>query len=222
MEIIKFELLGLQLQEPMALVTNWLISSFCFFAFFKLRRFKSEANYFWRMFYLTFAISTFFGGLGHLFFQYTGMYGKFPSWTFGTLANCFAALGMLNFKDFSVPTSYAKWIVWSKAIIMLSLAIITQKFVFVAIDAIVTYIGYTGVYAYYMLSKRNAKFLKQIIIAVLILLPSAFIFLLKLNVNRWLNKDDLSHILMLACVYFFYLGIKDWGKNEKVYVKERS
>lgn len=174
------------------------------------------------MFYLTFAFSTFFGGLGHLFFQYTGIYGKFPSWTFGTLANCFAALGMLNFNAFSVPTSYAKWIVWSKAVIMLSLAIITQKFVFVAIDAIVTYIGYTGVYAYYMLSKRDAKFLKQIIIAVLILLPSAFIFLLKINVNRWLNKDDLSHILMLACVYFFYLGIKDWGKNEKVYVKERS
>lgn len=222
MEIIYFKLFGLHLQEPMALITNWLISSFCFFAFFKLRKFKSDANYYWRMFYLSFGVSTFFGGLGHIFFQYTGMYGKFPSWTFGTLSNCFAALGMLSFKSFSFPSNYAKWIVWSKAVIMLSLAIITKKFVFVAIDAIITYIGYTGIYAYYMLKNRNAKFLRLIIVAVLVLLPSAFIFLLKLNLNRWLNKDDLSHLLMLGCIYFFYLGLKEWGRNEKVYVKERG
>lgn len=219
-EVIKFEWLGLHLQEPMALIMNWLISAFCFFAYFKLRKFVSEANYYWRLFYLSFGISTFFGGLGHIFFEYLGIFGKYPSWTFGTLSNCFAALGMLNFKNFSFPKNYANWIVWVKGAVMLALALITQKFVFVAVDAIITYIGYTGIYAFFMLKTRNAQFLKQMVIAVLILLPSAFIFLLKINVNRWLNKDDLSHILMLVCIYYFYLGLKEWGQKRHVYVKE--
>lgn len=204
----------------MALILNWVIASFCFFAFVRLGRFQSDANKYWRYFYLSFGISTFFGGLGHLFFEYTGIPGKFPSWTFGTLANCFAAMGMLQFEKFAQPKAYAYWIVWGKGAIMLTLAIVSQKFVFVAIDAILTYIGYTGIYAYYLMKNRNATFLKQMIIAVLVLLPSAFIFLLKINVDRWFNKDDFSHVLMLCCIYFFYLGIKDWGKNKEVYVKE--
>ena len=41
---------------------------------------------------------------------------------------------------------------------------------------------------------------------VLVCIPSVFIFLLKLNPHKWLNKDDLSHLLMLLCLIFFYLG----------------
>ncbi|MBI3240545.1 MAG: hypothetical protein HYZ43_17155 [Flavobacteriia bacterium] len=69
MDLIKFEWLGLHLQEPMAIIMNGLISLFCFFAFFRLRKWGSEANYWWRMFYLIFGISTFFGALGHAFFS---------------------------------------------------------------------------------------------------------------------------------------------------------
>lgn len=210
MNPIEFDWLGLRLQEPMAIVTNGLISVFCFFAWLRLRRWKSKANYWWRLFFLTFGISTFFGAFGHAFFQYTGMYGKFPSWTMGCVANVSAAYGMLSFEGFARPTKTAYTAIWMKSLTLLILAIVTQKFVFVAVDAILTYIAYTGVFAY-QLSKRGMEEMKFMVMGVIILLPSAFIFLMKLNPHRWLNKDDLSHLLMLGCIYCFYLAMKLWG-----------
>jgi hypothetical protein len=213
-KLIEFDFLGLHLQEPMALLFNWIIASFCFYAFNRLGKFKNEANFYWRLFYLTFGISTVFGGLGHLFFQYAGFPGKYPCWILGCFANAFAAMGMLHLKGISRPKKIAFQIIWIKCVVLCCASILTNKFIFVALDAIVTYIGYTGVYAY-ILMKRSDKtaFLKNMIIGVLILTPSAFIFILKINIHQWLNKDDLSHILMIITIYYFYRGLKEWGKQ---------
>lgn len=214
-ELIQFEFLGLHLQEPMALILNWLIAAFCFFAFSQLGKYRSEANFYWRLFYLTFGISTVFGGLGHVFFQYTGFPGKYPCWILGCLANAFAAMGMLSFKGISTPKKIAFQFIWIKFILLCSASLLTNKFIFTAIDAIITYIGYTGVYAYILMKRtEKAAFLKNMIIAVLILTPSSFIFILKINVHQWLNKDDLSHILMIITIYYFYRGLKQWGKQQ--------
>lgn len=207
---IFFEWMGLHLQEPMALITNWMIAAFCFYAWFHLRKWTDKGNYWWSMFFLTFGISTVFGGLGHLFFQYTDVYGKFPCWTFGTVANICAAIGILELKPFSDPKGYAKWLAITKSIILLVLAIVTQKFIFIAVDAILTYIAYTGVYAF-LLKNRGLNEMKMMVIGVFVLLPSAFIFIGKINVHRWLNKDDLSHLLMLGCIIFFYRSMNAWG-----------
>lgn len=199
----------------MALILNWLIAAFCFFALNRLGKFKGEANFYWRLFYLTFGISTFFGGLGHVFFQYAGFPGKYPSWIFGCLANAFAAMGMLSFNGISQPKKIAFQLVWIKFIVLCSASILTNKFIFTAIDAIVTYIGYTGVYAYVLVKRtEKAAFLKNMIIGVLVLMPSAFIFIGKINIHQWLNKDDLSHILMIITIYYFYRGLKQAGEQQ--------
>lgn len=214
MEPIQFDWLGLHLQEPMAGVTNGLLAFFCVFAYFRLRKLNNEANFWWKRFFVVFGLSTFFGGLGHLFFHYTGMQGKIPSWSLGCLANAFAAMGMLEFTPFAQPNKSIRLVIWIKGAVLLLLALITQKFVFVAIDAILTYISFTGVYGW-MLAKRGAAELKWMVAGVIILLPSAFIFLLKLNPHRWLNKDDLSHLLMLACIACFMVAMQKWGLRQE-------
>ncbi len=210
---IYFEWMGLQLQEPMAIITNMMLSLFCLFACLRLRRGSdSAANYWWRLFYVFFGWSTFFGALGHGLFLYFGVYGKFPCWTLGCIANVFAAKGMMSFQGYSRLTRPVEWFIWIKSLLFLVLAISTQKFIFVALDAIVTYLTFTGAFAF-VLIKRGLTEMRFMLIGVLILLPSAFIFILKINPHRWLNKDDLSHILMLACIAFFYHGMKVWNNR---------
>ncbi|ASS48887.1 MAG: hypothetical protein A3D31_05885 [Candidatus Fluviicola riflensis] len=211
MDLIKFEWLGLHLQEPMAIIMNFVISLFCFFAFFRLRKWENEANYWWRMFFLIFGISTVFGALGHAFFYYFGVFGKYPCWITGCVANVYAAKGMLSFPH-AKQRKYNMPIAIAKGVVLLTLALVTQKFIFIAIDAIITYIGYTGIFAQ-LLVKRGVREMRFMVIGVAILIPSVFIFLLKLNPHRWFNKDDVSHILMLLCIYCFYLGMKSWGIN---------
>jgi predicted membrane channel-forming protein YqfA (hemolysin III family) len=64
-----------------------------------------------------------------------------------------------------------------------------------------------------MLFKRGAHTVKWMVIGVVVLLPSAFVFLLKLNIHRWLNKDDLSHLFMLGAIICFYLAMRGWKLN---------
>jgi hypothetical protein len=86
------------------------------------------------------------------------------------------------------------------------------KFVFVAIDAIFTYIIYTGFYAHKLI-KRGADELKWMTYGVIIMLPAAFVFLFKINIHLWLNKDDLSHLIILTGIIFFYSTLQRWGRK---------
>jgi hypothetical protein len=207
MEIIRFELFGLHLQEPMALLTNWMIASFSFFAYSNLKRNVSVFQNYWRNFYLILGISMIIGGLGHLFFYYTGIPGKFPSWSLGVLAAAFSSFAIISIWP-NEKQQKSLWIlVIAKSAILLIVAIASRNFIFIAIDNSMAYVFFCG-FMGYRLFKKKYMAMKYIVIGVLVLLPSAFIFGLKLNVHRFLNKDDLSHLFMIGCISFFYLGVK--------------
>lgn len=206
-EIIYFTIGDLQLQEPMALVTNWLISFFCFFVFVKTQWSNSYSSNAFKYFYLLLGISTFFGGFGHLFFQYFGVYGKFPCWIMGVAASLFIGKGILFYrKD---KPFYNNWNVflWAKSISLLAFSLFSKKFIFVAIDAVLTYILYSG-YLSWKLWRSEKNEMKYFVYGMVVLFPSAFIFFLNINIHRYLNRDDLSHLLMLICVIIFYFGVK--------------
>jgi len=210
-EVIKFEWLGLHLQEPMGIIMNLAMAAFSFFAFFKLNKTQAdEAGKWWKLFYLTFGISTVFGALGHGLFFYFGVPGKFACWIAGCLANVFCAKAILSFTGYQIKNKALEVFIWSKSLLLLVAALITQKFVFVAVDAIVTYLTFTGGFAL-MLKKRGLQEMKYMILGVIVLLPSAFVFLLKINIHRWFDKNDLSHVLMLSGITCFFLGIYAWN-----------
>lgn len=204
-EIIEFEFAGLTLQEPMALITNWMMSLFSLYAFIKLSKSIQPEVLLWKKFFMWFTITAFAGGLGHLFFQQLGIPGKYPNWITSVLAGYYAGFAMLF--NFNVNSEKLRLFLILKGIILLALSIIFQKFIFIAIDAILTYIIYCGIIGY-KLTKSTSLDYRYMYVGVLICIPSVFIFLLKLNPHRWLNKDDLSHLLMLFCLIFFYLGAK--------------
>lgn len=214
MEIIQFDLLGFHLQEPMALITNWMIASFAFFAYFNLKKGISVFQDYWKTFYLILGISMIFGGLGHLFFQYTGIPGKFPSWSLGVLAGVFSSFAMISMWPNVEQQKRLRTFVLIKSVVLLSTALITRKFVFVAIDTSLSYLVFCG-YLGYRLIQKNLSGMRFIVLGVLVLLPSAFIFGLKINLHRFLNKDDLSHLFMVGCIACFYLGIKQFGETQK-------
>jgi len=206
-EIIEFKINGLVLQEPMALITNWMMSFFSIFAFINLKKSENTERNYWKQFFFWFAITSFFGGLGHLFFQQLGIPGKFPNWSSSIIAALYAGLAMLTAYDNRKWFKELKYFLFIKGAILLVLAITTQKFIFIAVDAILTYVIYCGVIGRILARSKNRVY-NQMFYGVLVCLPSVFIFLFKLNFHRWLNKDDLSHLLMLACLYFFYRGAK--------------
>lgn len=216
-EIIHFSAFGLDLQEPMALVFNWLIASICFIAYFSLRGNKSPEIKLWKLFFLFFGLSTFIGGFGHLFFQYFGVYGKFPHWIGGIISAYFAGRAMLCRLTNQKLKKSLQLVLIFKAIVFLGLALSLKNFIFVAVDAIVTYLFYCGIIGFNLL-KKGVSAMKYIVFGVLICIPAAFVYILKINPARWFNTDDLSHVFMLSCVFLFALGVNKLA-NETVKMK---
>lgn len=189
------------------MITNWMIAFFCFFAFFRIKWSRSYPLRAFRLFYLVLGISMIFGGLGHLLYQYSGVYGKIPSWILGTLAGYYIGKGILYYWRRRPSYRFLNIFLIVKSITLLVLSLVFLKFIFVAVDVIITYILYPG-YIAFRLWMRNKSEMKFFVYGVIILFPSMFIFLMNVNLHRFLNRDDLSHVLMLFCIMFFYEGIK--------------
>ena len=204
---IAFDLFGLHLLEPMALITNWMMSAFSLYAYLKLKNASTPDVIYWKKFFFWFTISTFFGGTGHLFFNYFDIPGKFPNWVSAILSGYFAGKAIIvNLNNKVLEKKYELFLIIKGATLLLA-SIATLKFVFVAVDAIITYVIFCGFIAN-SLYKKGIIELKYMTYGVLVCIPSIFIFFFKINPHRWLNKDDLSHLLMLACIVFFYIGAK--------------
>ena len=206
--------MGLCLQEPMALVTNWLIALTSIFLFFQIKKPYSQFRRHWRKFYLYFAISTFFGGMGHLFFNYFDVYGKFPCWIFGVIASFHAGKAMISVNMIKAELKKKLTIFLAlKGAVLILLAMFLGSFIFIMIDAILSYLIFClGFGAYYW--KKGYDSFKYTVYAIIILFPSIFIFLLKFNPHLWFNKDDLSHVLMVITIIFFYIGVRKFTKFE--------
>lgn len=206
-EIIEFSIGNLKLQEPIALITNWLIALFCFFVLMKVKWSDAYPIRSFRLFYAVLGISMIFGGLGHLFFQYFGLYGKIPSWGLGILAGYYMGKGVLYYWKKHQSYRFFSFFLIFKSLTLFILSVIFLKFIFVAVDMIFTYILYSG-YIAYRLWKKDKIEMKFFVYGVIILFPSLFIFLMNINLHLYFNRDDFSHLLMLGCIMFFYKGVK--------------
>lgn len=200
-EKIEFLFLGLHLLEPMAMVTNILVVFSCFFGVTKSR---GPKVIFWRQFFLTFALASFTGGLSHLFWNYWGFYGKIAPWFFGVVATSFLTYSMMDLFSFNVKTKQilAKIIV-SKAFLVLTLAYWHWSFLIVAIDTIASLILACGIGSAVLFFTGRNENAKHILFGVLLMLPAAVVFLLKIDIHLWMNREDLSHIFIAFGLLYF-------------------
>src|SRR5690554_7254964 len=76
-----------------------------------------------------------------MFFNYTGVYGKFPTWTLGLFSAFHAGKAMISLNVLS-PKLYKvlMGLLYVKLLVFTVLAIALQSFIFVMADAVITYL----------------------------------------------------------------------------------
>ncbi|MCG8575379.1 MAG: hypothetical protein MI810_10875 [Flavobacteriales bacterium] len=226
-EKISFELFGLDLLEPMALITDSVLGLLSIYFAFRLRKIQSAHPFFiyWRWFFIIFGLATFSGGLGHALFNYWGVAGKFPSWILAPISLYALEQGMVSVYPNKKKVSFLKSISFWKYVVVVGIFVAIcvsidlpanekKPFLPLAINSALSMVVVGGFMAYYYQKKLDKNYL-FILYGSLILLPSAFIFLLKINLHPWFNKEDASHVLMMITLFYYYLGVKKISRNFK-------
>ena len=224
---IEFEIFGMQLLEPMALVTDSIMGFLSIYFAYKISKIKSDLPFYnyWKLFFLVFGIGSLLGGFGHTFYNQLSFYGKIPSWLFGPISIYLAEKAMiLSHWDKSKKTLYHKIANIKMAVVYLAWfgllvtandeRISTLPFIPIAINTILGLLFFVGYLGFKYTEKFSAKF-KYFWLGILIMLPTAFIFLLKINIHQWFDKNDFSHIIMMIGITYFFLGVKGISEGLK-------
>lgn len=201
-----------------------LVSLYCGY---RLLRAKGNSAFkkWWMGFFFLYGISSLAGGFGHALYTYFGHYGKLFTWVTGIISIYLIERAMseaytnIIFKRRLQLFSLIKVIlVFLVFFAILLFGPIDKKpglpFLPIAINTIVGVGWFAGYYAY-QLSKSLHEYFKPIFIGVLIMFPSAFLFLGKINLHPWMDKNDLSHLLLTAGIIYFMIGVEKLS-NESV------
>jgi hypothetical protein len=205
---IQFSLFGLELLEPMSFVTNMLVVFVCLIG---VKAASRQGVKYWKGFFLFYAIASFIGALSHIFWNYWAYYGKILPWLFGVVATSFLVfevLGKLQF--FKKNKNLLLTIILFKGGLVLFLAYTHWNFIFVAIDTIASLLVSCGFIGAYLVYNKGLTFLKYMFYGVLIILPSAFVFLFQIDLHQYFNREDLSHIIIALGLLLFIKTVRDY------------
>jgi hypothetical protein len=195
-EKIHFVLFGFNLVEPMALITDVIMGSISIYFGVKVSKMNNHPFYqYWKWFFLIFGIGAFYGGFGHAFYNYWGPFGKIPSWISGPVSVYCLEQAMIsihpNRKAFANLKAISFWkliAVITAFTLILSMADLDAKpslgFLPIAINTIVGVSLSAGVLGLIYYRKGLSPLYKYFTYGVLIMIPSAFVFLMKINLHQ--------------------------------------
>ncbi|MFD1553466.1 hypothetical protein DNU06_07280 [Putridiphycobacter roseus] len=219
-EKIEFVVYGLNLLEPMALITDAIMGGLSVYYGIKTLKMKKGNSFYklWAMFFLFFGIGSIIGGIGHTFYNYFGLLGKFPSWVSGPIAVYFIEKAMISLHwNETLKKRLMFWFNVKLVLIYAAFLFIlffvdnpakpNLPFLPIAFNTIFGLILTAGILGFKYTQKISVKF-KYFWLGILIMSPSALIFLFKINLYQWFDKNDFSHVLITIGITYFYLGLK--------------
>lgn len=224
---IEFHFIGLELMEPVALIMSSVLGGLCVFFAYKVSNIESNLPFYkyWKLFFLFFGVGILLDGVGHTFFNQLGMYGKIQGWLLVPFAIYLSERAMISIhweesnQKLLTKLSIAKLIiVYVLFVVLLFVSkeskLITQPFLPIVINTIIGFIGFVGVLGFKYTEKLSVKF-KYFWLGVMILIPTAIIFLMKVNLHLWFNKNDFSLVIFCVGITYFYLGVNGLAKGLK-------
>jgi len=221
---VEFNLFGYDLIEPNALIGDTFIALVSLFFGYKVYKMNQKSAFFknWNIFFIIFGISFIGGGLGHSFFNQWGVQGKYFGWVTSIIAVYFIEQAMISLYPNENKQSFFKKLSAYKFI----LAEISLILIFIIADldsnpqkgllvpSLSTAIGFIS-----CLLILGIKYQKSITpsfkwfwVSVLTMVPSTIFQGMKISVHPLFDRNDMSHILLVLSLVFYFMGIKGYYK----------
>jgi hypothetical protein len=227
---------GIRIDEPVAVITDLLVSAVCLYAFVQMRNagLESWPQKHFRRYFLLVAIATALGGIiGHGFLYAFSFAWKLPGWMVGIVSVALVERAAISHAQSLIKPRIGNFFLVFNIIemcVILALTAITLDFKWVeyhnAYGLVVNVAGFHG-YTYYRTRDRGSLI---ILGSVVITAFASIVFTNKLSPHTWFNYIDLSHVLLTVAAYVMYLGairlhvrrVKTRAPERQLVTKQRS
>lgn len=210
MDVPTIDFLGLQITEPFTWLTNWLVAAFSlgFGHFLFNDKFADATQKFWSIFFVFIGIASITGGAAHGFINYVGQNFHYAAWILTGLAIFAAQLATLQLIDNYKLRSIVRVFVYIQLLVLVSSVMYLHNFNSVRINSIIGLLGIVIPFSLLHYIKHRDKRSALIMIGILSNLLPGFVHAYKISYNEWFNFNDISHIIMIFCLYIIYRGAK--------------
>ena len=201
---------SIRIDEPMTVLTDFLVSAVCLYAFIKLSQHsaKSRALTYLRNYFLLMALATFFGGLiGHAFLYALGFAWKLPGWIISMVAVAFIERSAIDYSRLYIKAKTVNFFLILnivELIIIMSLTLSSLNFKWVEFHSGYGLLGVVLPFHFYIYLKTKDRGSLLMMVAVGIASVAALIFMTKFSLHTWFNHLDISHVVMAISAYVFY------------------
>ncbi|MBK7129674.1 MAG: hypothetical protein IPM74_05770 [Crocinitomicaceae bacterium] len=225
-EKVEFDLFGFHLVEPNALIGDtflFLVSLFLAYRVIRLSTDSYRNNQFsftWKWFFIIFGVSFMAGGLGHSFYNYWGLEGKYTAWYLGFFATFLIEWAMLSIH----PKAEFVKMFQRISIVKLLLAITAETIILSLIDIhddpskglmiplVNSTIGLLFALGYLarVYEKTHATSFKYFWMSVLILIPTTIFQVFKINFHPLFDRSDASHVFLFFSLILYYQAVRGY------------
>ncbi len=220
---IEFKLFGFDLVEPNALIGDIILTFLALFFAFKVKSLKQKTPFFnyWYLFFISFAMSFFIGGLGHSFYNYWGIKGKYFSWFGALFSMYFIEMAFISIESKKLSGLYKQIatikllvVVLAELAVVIFLNLEKDPHKGLAITAINTGIG--SILCLGILGRKYqikiADSFKYFWIVPITMVPAGIFQSFRISIYPWLDRNDISHILLLLSLILYWKGIQGYNK----------
>jgi hypothetical protein len=208
MEKISFNLFGITLLEPMTFFTDVLIAIFCFIFYSRIKNLEIQEfdNKYYKRFFNVFGFSTLLGGFGHFFYNYFGISLHLMSWALCALSIYYIEMCSISLIKSEKIKKRLNFLIYLQLFVFIFSIMYFKEFRYVKYDISIGLIAIVFTLELISLIKSRDRGSKLMLTAIFFTFLSAIINTYKFSIHRWFNYNDLSHILIICCLYYIYAG----------------
>ncbi|MCB0284890.1 MAG: hypothetical protein KDF60_20085 [Calditrichaeota bacterium] len=205
------EVWGIWIHEPMMTMTDLLVSTVCFFAWFQLKNLPKNhlIKRLLLIYFLSMGTATAVGGLvGHAFIEYLNLYYKLPGWFTSMLSIMVLERACIELARQYINPALGKFFARLNIIellIFMYLSFSTLNFFFVELHSAYGLAVVFG-FSLFVYKKTNHIGCKLFLYAVGFSFIAGAFYMFKIGIGPWFTHTDIAHVFMALSAWYFYLG----------------
>lgn len=203
---------GIRVDEPIATVTDVLVSAVCFYAFYKLTKkdLPGRSQWYFRYYFLLISIATFLGGvIGHGFLYALSFAWKLPGWIISMISVALIERSAISHARRLISPGVVRFFLVLnilELLVIMSITMTTLNFFWVQVHS--AYGLLVVVFSFHAFTYHRTKDKGSLTImgAVGVTAIASLVYMNEFSPHMWFNYLDLSHTLLAIASWFFYRG----------------